>query len=390
MHMFNCSNNLILKGNNSSVASNRKRSYEEVSSAQVFTDAETTRIQACRERRRRRMSILASKRQKKPVVTHSESSKPIIFKHAVNHVATSLPQWNSQCSISSVAVSAVDPALKQCDPKLYRKLKNRESAARSRQKTVDYIDQLQAELERKQKKYRDLRAIHSQCSLKPMSPNSGDALTVSSLSSDTNSYYSNTSNSSGDCHDELLLPCYTSPLTNLFEEGCFQMKSSYHGCVSQSASHVHWNIASSSNLLGDLFTPSTVSSPVSSVPAAMYNQQQFYQDQSSLIAYPSIGSFSLFAPASVPFQGSNYVSVEPTSSVNYEEVFSFDDHGSRLGDDACSNGYNRYGDNKSNNSYNYSVDSTTSYEDEGLLYSLYEDHSLPGLDDCMEQLINSC
>jgi hypothetical protein len=216
-----------------------------------------------------------------------------------------------------------------------------------------------------------------------MSPGNGsaDALTVSSLSSDTNSCsYSNTSNSSGDCHDQVL-PCYTSSPTNLFEESCFQ-----------SSSHADWNIVSSSNLLGDLYIPS-ISSPISSVPAVMWsshNQHQFYQDQRSLIAYPSIGSFSLAAPTSAPFEGSNYASVEPVSSVNYEEMFSFDDYGNRLISQSFANGYNRYDESTSSNSYYCSVENVSSFEDEGLLYSLYGDHSLLGLDDCMEQLINSC
>jgi hypothetical protein len=105
-----------------------------------------------KQRRQFRMDILRRKRQRKGS-NNSNSSSPSVVASPVVDLSSSSPasfMFESCAPIPSSTEGITDP-------KLLRKLRNRESAARSRQKLLDLIDSLTCELCDRYVTYQDLQ-----------------------------------------------------------------------------------------------------------------------------------------------------------------------------------------------------------------------------------------
>jgi len=100
-----------------------------------------------KQRRQLRMEILKRKRQRKG---GDSNSSPI----SIMPVMVDLSSPASSMFESGLSTPALDAEI--TDPKLLRKLRNRESAARSRQKLLDLIDSLTCELCDRYVTYQDL------------------------------------------------------------------------------------------------------------------------------------------------------------------------------------------------------------------------------------------
>jgi hypothetical protein len=105
-----------------------------------------------KQRRQFRMEILRRKRQRKG--SNNNSSSPSVVASPVVDLSSSSPasfMFESCCAPIPSSTEGIT------DPKLLRKLRNRESAARSRQKLLDLIDSLTCELCDRYVTYQDLQ-----------------------------------------------------------------------------------------------------------------------------------------------------------------------------------------------------------------------------------------
>jgi hypothetical protein len=155
---------------------------------------------ATKQRRRRhlRMEIMRKKREKKLGVLASRSSSPVSLPGSFSSASPVSSSFDEECVFLNSSYSSAVPETPTnnnpviTDPQLLRKLRNRESAARSRQKIIDMIDSLTCDLCDRFVTLKDLQEQHDylQVNTTPVSSS------VAVASSDNNELYSAVSMSS--------------------------------------------------------------------------------------------------------------------------------------------------------------------------------------------------